>query len=581
MADQITTIQEATKTSRYRRRLNALRSEQTYWRPHWLEIVDNVLPRRGRYLRGMDVTQDNDGRKKHQKVIKGTATKALYVEANGMMAGTTSPSHPWIALGLPDPDLEEYGPVREWLHLVTTAILRVLAMSNYYQSRHYGLSEKIGFGTFAMSIDEDEETVIRCRPFTIGEYCLTLDSRYRPESLYRQFMMTAGQIREFFCNPSDPYSINENQLPPSIKTALASKNFDQRFQVVNVMEKCSFVQDERYADHGKTFRSVYFPYGEDENCILRDQGLYSRPFIAPRWHADGVDTYGSSPTMDGLGDIKGLQKLQLDFFKAFGKFVDPPMNGPTSMKGTGGSIASGATNWIDVTQGQQSFSPAYQINPDMDKIQRAIDVAKREVQEWYHYDFFLGINENAQPNETAFAIARKNEELLRQLGPVLEREQIEDLGPTIERVFSVMLNNNLIPTPPQELPAGMPMKIKYIGILAQAQKMIGLMPIEQTFTFAMGVSKLNPHVIDGLDCDEAISQYANLNGTPPKIVRDAKARQVIRDQNAKQLQMQQAMEAAKAMGPAAGAVNSLANAPTNGGTSTALDQMMKGMPQRR
>jgi hypothetical protein len=53
---------------------------------------------------------------------------------------------------------------------------------------------------------------------------------------------------------------------------------------------------------------------------------------------------------------------------------------------------------------------------------------------------------------------------------------------------------------------------------------------------------VDPHIVDKLDTDEALDQYATLLGTNPKIIRSAEAVKAIRDAKAKAEQQQQAAE---------------------------------------
>ncbi|PWG73491.1 phage head-tail adapter protein, partial [Enterococcus hirae] len=71
---------------------------------------------------------------------------------------------------------------------------------------------------------------------------------------------------------------------------------------------------------------------------------------------------------------------------------------------------------------------------------------------------------------TAREVQERHEEKLLMLGPVIERVQNELLDPMIDRVFSIALRGNALPPPPEEL-EGVDLRVEYISILAQAQRM--------------------------------------------------------------------------------------------------------------
>ena len=163
-------------TSPYRRQLAALTQEFSTWRAQYREISEYQLPRMGRFLSANKDDKGNDGTKKHQKIINGTAGEAIKIASAGLMGGTTSPTRPWFRLALSDRELMDFAPVKEWLHLVRNRLLTVFSRSNFYDSTTSVFKELITFGTGCMFMQEDFETVLRCRPFTIGEYKLMLDS---------------------------------------------------------------------------------------------------------------------------------------------------------------------------------------------------------------------------------------------------------------------------------------------------------------------------------------------------------------------------------------------------------------------
>jgi hypothetical protein len=123
---------------------------------------------------------------------------------------------------------------------------------------------------------------------------------------------------------------------------------------------------------------------------------------------------------------------------------------------------------------------------------------------------------------TAFEVAKRHEEKLMLLGPVIERQQSESLDMIIDRTFNVMADMRLLPPIPKEL-QGSPIKVTYTSLLAQAQKMVATAPIEQLVGFVGQASQAKLAAdqagIQKLDFDEAIDQYSAALGVAPKVVR--------------------------------------------------------------
>ena len=76
-----------------------------------------------------------------------------------------------------------------------------------------------------------------------------------------------------------------------------------------------------------------FPYREfyweqsrhRDGAMLRIAGYREKPIIAPRWEVTGNDTYGHSPTMDALPEIKQLQVQTKQKSHAVDKMIRPPI----------------------------------------------------------------------------------------------------------------------------------------------------------------------------------------------------------------------------------------------------------------
>jgi hypothetical protein len=557
---------EETKTARYRRRFNALKSERSAqgWDAHWRELAEYFSPVRGRYLKGDSITQHNDGRKKHDKIINGSAVDARRTLAGGMQGGLTSPSRPWFRLTTHDKSLAEKEGVRDYLSVVRDQMLMVFARSNFYASAHTIYDECGVFGTGCMLIESDARTVIRCRPFTIGEYCLALDSSYRPSALYRQFSMTVEQLVGEF---------EWGNLDKSIQNAWDAGNYDHRFEVVHVIE-VNNERDERYADfRGKAYKSAYFLLSGDSDKLLRESGYNEIPFVAPRWEVVGVDTYGVSPGMAALGDAKQLQLMELKKLKALDKQVDPPMVAPAGLRAVGGTLAAGGVNYIDETAANIGLRPAMENRTNFADLRLEIDAVEQRIRRFFFNDLFLSVL-NQEKRMTATEIAKRHEEKLVMLGPILERLDSEFLDPVIDRTFSIMNDLGILPPAPPEL-QGQELKIEYISLLAQAQKIVGTSAVDQLMTFVGAVAGMKPDVLDKVDLDQAVDVYSDMLGVPPSIVNSDDKVEELRASRAQQQQLMQMAQMAQPISQIAQAASSAADAAK---TSSETSQQTPGGP---
>jgi len=212
-----------------------------------------------------------------------------------------------------------------------------------------------------------------------------------------------------------------------------------------------------------------------------------------------------------------LQKMQELGLKALAKVVDPPMNAPSNMKDSAKSIIPGGVTYVDTQQGQQGFSPTFQINPDLNSMEFKIERTQTAIDQTFFKDLFLMISASNKTNMTATEVIERHEEKLLMVGPVVERLQPELLDRSIDRVYDIMENNNLLPEPPPEL-EGMDIEVEYISLLAQAQKAVGISSLEQTVNFAGSLSELWPEARHKLNALQAIDEFAKMAGAPVSVV---------------------------------------------------------------
>ena len=552
-----------TKTSGYRATLKALKQEidSQGWTAHWRDLSKHILPRRSRYLYGNDTSQHNDGHKKHQDIINSTGKNSVNIAASGLHGGLTSPARPWFTLGLADPELAEFTPVREWLDVVRNGMLTVFSRSNFYNSIHSVYRELVTYGVNAMLIEQDFETVIRCKPFTIGEFMIAVDPNGRPDTLYRQVGMSSRQLVMKF---------GIDKVSEKVKTAYSGNGTSGKiFEVVHVIEPRKDVNIFDIGLQGTRYKDVYFEVDADQNDLLQDGGYIGQPFIAPRWDVVGLDAYGDCPAIDELGDIKQLLALEDDKLELLGKHVRPPMNAPTSMAAKGGTIIEGGVNYVDQQTGGQSFTPAYVTNPvAIQQAQLEIREVEKRIKEGFYVDLFKAIIDSPGHQQTATEIARKYEEKLVNLGPILERLQAEMLDKIIDRSFDIMNDLGMLPPMPEEM-RGIEKRIEYVSLLAQAQKMVGTTSIDQTLDLVGRMAAIDPNVVDKIDGDQVIDEYSNMLGVPTNIIRSDDAVAKIREARAVQQQQD------NRMAQAAVAVDSAKTMSDTGlGNNSALDALM-------
>ncbi len=526
------------------KQLSQLKAERLSFEPHWRELSDFTRPRSTRFT----ASEVNRGDRRNSKIIDPAAVMAARTLSSGMMSGITSPARPWFRLATPDRDLMDYGPVKLWLETVEQRMNEVFNRSNLYQSLPLMYEDLGTFATGAMAVVADPQRVIRTVPFPTGSFYIANGADLSVDTAVREFSMTVRQVITEF---------GMDAVSDTVKSQWNSGQYGEWVNVVHAVYPNLDRQTGKLEAKHKAYKSVYYEANSTDDKLLRESGYDEFPIMAPRWEVNGEDVYGSScPGMVALGSVKALQLLQRRKAQMIDKITNPPLQAPASIKSQRISTIPGGINYLPMADVNNQIKPLFQIPANgTNGLLEDIQDTRQIIDHAYFVDLFRmmqTVNTRSMPVE---AVAEMREEKLLMLGPVLQRLDSELLDKLINRTFSVMAENNLLPVPPDEM-QGMQLKVEYISVMAQAQKAIGVSSIERFIGFTSGIGQFSPDALDKINVDETIDAYAASIGVPPSVVATNEQVAQIREQRAQQQAMAQQMQMAQA---AVGGAQALSN----------------------
>jgi hypothetical protein len=514
-------------------RWGTLKQERESWMTHWQELGEYLLPRSGKFLN----TNQNDGRKRHNRIYDSTGTRALRVLAAGMMAGMTSPARPWFRLTTADPELDESSAVKTWLADVTRLMQMVFARSNTYRAFH-GIYEELGaFGTGASVVVNDFDNVIHHHPLTVGEYALATDYKGRVNTLFREFKMTVGQMVAEF---------GKDNVSAAVRAMYDRNNVDALVTVLHAIEPRLERDQSKRDSLNMPFRSVYLDPADTSGKMLRESGFREFRALAPRWACTGGDVYGNSPGMEALGDIKQLQHEQLRKAQAIDFQTNPPLQMPVSAKGNEINTLPGGVSYVDTSNPQGGIRSAFEVPLRLDFLLEDIRDVRERIKGSFYADLFLMLAGSDMGRMTATEVAERHEEKLLMLGPVLERLHNEFLDPLIEMTFNSMVEAGILPPAPPEM-QGMDLRVEFVSMLAQAQRAVVTNSVDRFVGNLGTVASFKPDVLDKFDSDRWADMYADALGIDPELIVPGDQVALIRQQRAQaQAAARQQAEAAQA-----------------------------------
>jgi hypothetical protein len=541
-----------TLRERCNRRLVGLKANRQPYEAEWREIASLAQPARSRFLNS---DTNKNARQRNRNLSSSHGIFAFRTLQGGMTSGLSSQSRPWFSLATYDDALMEDPEVTAWLAEVERRMYAFLAQTNFYGAAKTGYLEMGLFGTEGCVMQEDRKEGAVCHQLTAGEYWIGVGASLMPEALYRRCPLTVMQAVSMF----------GARVSPRIRNLYDTSSYDTITNIYHAIE----LNDERVPDamdaRGKAFRSFY--WDEDDGRVdthLSLSGYEEQPFWAPRWDTTGNDAWGVGPGADALPDLRELM-LQT---KRLGDTIDyvvwPEIVSPASIKLKRQPKAVTTASRADM----EKVDIPYQIPVEaVNLISAVVQRSETKVNVASYADLFMAITnmQGIQPRNVE-EIASRNEEKLTQLGPVIERVNNEKLEIVINRTFGVMQRARLLPPAPQAL-AESELKINFVSILTQMQRMVGLGSIERTAAFVGKLAAQFPSAADKLNVDDMIDEYADRAGAPPKIIvptdmaNEGRAAAAARAQAAEAVEL--AAKAAPAAKDALGAARLMSELPMN------------------
>lgn len=543
-------------------RIRILKTKRNPYLERWKAIRDYELP----FLGEFDDTDDetDKGRRRDLAISNGVAWLANQAFAAGIMSGLTPPSRQWFKFCF---STDQNNIAAERLLEERQAIVEaVLHRSNFYNTIHACYTE-LPFGQAPIGVFMSPETGVRFQSYTIGSYYLDTSAGNRVNTFARRIKMNADQIAQQF---------GEDNLPRSVQDAFRtpSRRYDQSFDVWWLVMPNTKAKGNSPSRNNMPYQSLYWVEGQDINDhdgFLYAGGCEECPVLVARYQVTGNDSYGKGPGWYAEGDAKSLQIMKKDFLTAVEMTVKPPLATNANTYQSGVNCYPGGVTVVNENIGNVGVGPLFQVQTNLtwmvQEIQRLEDTIKRT----YSADLFLMLDSIDTPQMTAREVMERQQEKLQQLGPVVERLQDEFLTPIIERVYNILERNNIFPPLPDDIAeelAESDVKIEYISPLAQAQKMSGLVNIEQALAFVGQMAQLYPESLKMIDPLGTVKRYFDLLGAPAAMQRsiDEAAQMIQQEQEAmmQQEEEQRQLQNAQAMAPIAQAAKNLSDAAASG-----------------
>lgn len=523
-------------------RVKQLRENRQQWETQWKDIRDYQLP----FIGSFDDTPDttNPGRRRDLHIAQGVAWASAQIFAAGIMSGLTPPSRQWFKFQFSNAALNEDVQAGRVLDERQEIMQSILSQSNFYNAIHSSYFE-LPFGQAPLAVFPDIRKGVRFQVQSVGTYYIDVDGDGRVNTFCRKYPMKLQQIIDQFGTDALPRREQER-----LKAGSVPDN-QTRYVWWLVMPNNNAVPG-KLGRLNMPYISMYWLNGSSNDEWLYTGGCEEFPVPTGRYMTNANNPYGYGPGWYAMGDAKMLQIMKKDYLTAVELSVKPPLTVTSGVMAEGVNLIPGGITKL--ANPNDAVRQLFQVGLDMPHLAEEIIRTEDAIKRAYSADLFLMLDSITTGQMTAREIVERQQEKLQQLGPVVERLQEEYLTPILERTYNILDRGNVFPPIPPELEAMLAqedVKIEYISPLAQAQKMSGLVNIEQAISFVMQMAQAWPDAIKAVDPLGAVAKYMDLLGAPAKMRRSEEEVQQMIQQEQQAMQQaqqeQQAMQMAQAL----------------------------------
>ena len=476
------------------KRFDFVKSRRDNWDTHYQELADYMLPRKADIVK-----KRSRGEKRMELIYDGTALQSIDLMAAFLHGMLTSGASPWFHLDIKDNEMNRDDEVREWLQDTSMRMMRALNQSNFETEIHEAYVDLTVFGTSCVFI-EMSNGGLRFSTRHISEYYVQEDQFGMVNTVYRLYKMTAQQAVDRF---------GEENVGEFIKK-LYEKNGDEEVEILHVVMPNTDRDASKMDNKNMPFSSVYVC--RQTKMVMSQGGFEEMPYAVPRFLKSTGEVMGRSPAMTALPDVKMLNLMSKTIIQAAQKQIDPPLLVPDDGFLLPIRTQPGGLNFYRAGS-RDTITPLntganIPIGLNMEEQRRAA------IRQAFYVDQIIA---GSGANMTATEVIQRQEERMRVIGPVLGRLMNEMLRPMIDRIFAIMLRNNMLAPAPEVL-QGRDIDIEYVSPLARAQKASSLNNTMKALEILLPLAQSLP-VGDHIDPDGLVNHVTDALGVPKSTLR--------------------------------------------------------------
>ena len=487
--------------------LASVKDARRNWEEQWQNIGDLMSPNRGDFVSLRSV-----GEKRREKIFDSTPLRALTRFSSGMHNLLTPSAQHWFEIQLKDPILSQDKDVQLWLEEITRLVMEAFNRphNNFHPSMHEYLLDLGAFGTGVMYVKDVPAEGPHFMTFPLYDCYLAKNELGRVDTIYRVYEHTAKELLETW---------GEN-VPEKVLKAKEKNSIYDKFACCHVVKPThTFKQP---VQNRFPWTSIYLM--PDEKEVLSIGGFNEFPFVCSRWERNSLETYGRGPGGEALADVKMLNEMEKTYLKALQKMVGPPLMVPDDGFINPVRTTPGGLNYYRSGLGKDERIFPLPAMQRLDYAENKMGQVRQSIEKAFYLDMMELPGPTAQDGDvlrfTATEVQARQRDRMQILGPLISRQEIEMLGPLIERTVNIMMQNNMLPQPPEIVLEQKEFKIEYRNPISIAMRGYELNSISQLIQFLAPMAQIDPTVMQRLDVSRIAELGAEILRTPPSVIKE-------------------------------------------------------------
>jgi hypothetical protein len=509
------------------RRQAQLESDRSTLDSHCQEIAELVIPMMSVFFKQGDHTK---GDKRTNKLMEGTSPHALMRYASAIEGFLTPRGERWSKLTTNNKDLNKIPRVKGYFEDINDLLFKV----RYDQRAGFGSQIYeclLGVGSFGTTgLFPDGRVMVGAA----GGLVPTMT--YKSIPLVQLYISENGAgmadvaHRRFRHSARNWVADFKEECPERIRKT-AEKEPDREFDCLHVVMPNPDYRRGALGTKGMKYASYYVD--PESGATIRRGGYNTQRYAIARGTKAPGETYGRSPAMLILPEIKSINEMRRGLLRAQHMTLNPPTLLHSEF-GSNFKMEPRSLNYGMVSADGRPLAIPYQMGNTFPATEREMERIRELINDAFLLTLFqVLVNKNSQ--ETATMTLQKAKEQAVILSPLIGKLQTEFLGSMIESEIDILSEAGALPEmPPELIEAQGEYSVQYQSDIQRALETGEIEAYANWLNDASPMAQVNPELLEVVDHEGVLMDAAEKRGISSRFVRTKEQMEELRARKAQQ-----------------------------------------------